>query len=249
MECASPASAPTPSDSVEQAALPPPGDCEPPPGNASLQPHNELQGEGISGLKEAEDGSSASGAAPNGCSVVELQQRASVMFTSGKGFVEISGEPLIAGGTTNAVLLFASLAIHTLFEQRRADVERGCGSLNKEIALGFLVADTLNRRISGEEAREAGKRAGKQIATVKTKIDKLKERAKGKRSAARKAAGKDSALALTLVVRIAEIDTELTAARDLLLKQPYDLGLPDEDIEMNESETCDASPESPDAQC
>ena len=73
-------------------------------------------------------------------------------------------------------MLFAALAIHTLFEQQRADVERGCGSLNKEVALGFLVADALGRSLSGEEAREVGKRAGKQVSTVKSKIDKLKDK-------------------------------------------------------------------------
>ena len=208
MENASPASAPTPSAMEEQATLPPRSEGEPPPDNSSSLPPNKFQNEGSSGLAKEEGGSSTFGAAPNGCPVVELQQRAALMFTSGEGVVEQSGKPHVAA-TTNALLLNASLAIHTLFEQRRADVERGCGSLNKEIALGFLLADALGRSLSSDEAREIGKRAGKQVSTVKSKIEKLKERAKGKRSAARKAAKKDPEVQAALVMRIAEIDSEL----------------------------------------
>ena len=128
------------------------------------------------------------------------------------------------------------MAIHTLFEQRRADVERGWGSLNKEIALGFLVAHALGRTLSDDEAHEVGKRAGKLISTVKARIEKIKDRAEAKRSAARKAAGKDVALAATLVVRIADLDSEAAAARGELLEQRYDVGLPAEDAEMQQEQ-------------
>ena len=96
MECASPASAPTPSDSVEQASLPPPGDADPLPDNPLGQPQNKLQDQGTAGLNEVEGGSSAARAAQNGCTVVKLQHRAAVMFTSGQGAVEPSGEPPVA---------------------------------------------------------------------------------------------------------------------------------------------------------
>ena len=71
MECASPASAPTPSAMVEQAALPPRGDADPPASDASGQPQNKLQDEGTAGLEEAEGGSSAARATQNGFTVVE----------------------------------------------------------------------------------------------------------------------------------------------------------------------------------
>ena len=235
------ASAPTAPAIKEEEALPPPSEHDPPPATSSSQPSSKLQGEGSSGLAKEEGGSSTCGAAPNGYTVVELQQRAALMFTSGEGVVEPSGEPPVAA-SNNELLLFASLAIHTLFEQRRADVERGCGSLNKEIALGFLVADALGCSISVDQAREIGKRAGKQVSSVKSKIEKLKDRARGKRSAARKSAQKEPALEATLVLRIAEIDAELDAARSKLLKQPYDVGLPGDDEEMNEPACEVASP-------
>ena len=207
-----------------------------------MEQPNKLQDDGIFGLKEEEGGSSTCGAAPNCCTVVELQQRAADMFTTGECVVQASGKPPV-GAATNSLMYFASQAIHTLFEQRRTDVQRGCGSLNKEVALGFLVADALGRRLlSDEQAREVGKRAGKQVATLKARIERIKERARGKRSAARKAAKKDASLEARLVVRVAEIDTEAATAHSELLEQPYNVGLPDEDVEMKES-SCDASPE------
>ena len=117
----------------------------------------------------------------------DLLQRARQMFTGGSGSVAESDESPCDVEVTVELLQLASEAVQTLFEQERAEVQRSCTMLDREEALGYLLADVRGQQLLPEEARAIGKRASKHVKAAKEAAAKAAKAVASKRCKARAA--------------------------------------------------------------
>ena len=94
-----------------------------------------------------------------------LLERAAAILIGDSERPTASGNAPAAAEATNELILAARAAISDLFAERRDDIRRSCAPalVDKEEALGYLLADALGRQLlTPEDARAVGKRAGRQ---------------------------------------------------------------------------------------
>ena len=163
--------------------------------------------------------------------VAEWQKRVVAMVTDASNVLCDSGVPPVTCDSTHEALGGAIQAVNNVFDQRRNELccspERSDLTISKEEGLGWVIADAFNCELLVAEARGLGKRVGKQLSvTVKKEKEAVASAAKTARSEARKAAKKDTDLAVMLDAEIRRIDTDADVQRATIDAHVYDLKLP-----------------------
>jgi hypothetical protein len=193
-------------------------------------------GTGVAGqAAQAESGSSAVppisqaipreiGSWPGGAlSAAEAAHRAEIMFLSGSGDVFPTSRGWTSAEATFELLETCTKAVNDLFGARRADIHESCGALDREEALGYLVADCLGRELIDTEARAVGKRANYRMSACKTEVEKAEASAKKRTSRVRGKVTNE----VVLEARLATIEEEKASAIAAVYDATYDLKLPD----------------------
>lgn len=175
--------------------------------------------------------SSAQGAAPQDPKAVPaLKARAEKMLFDASGSLAASGDDAVAECATSELLVNAKEAVDALFvEHGLAAVQASVGmqdKLDKEEAVGLLLADAVGHEIDAADARAVGKRANSKASEERAKLKKAAARAAANATNATKAAEKDVAKAAGLEQRLAELAKAAAAERAAILNATFDLKLP-----------------------
>jgi len=129
----------------------------------------------------------------------------------------------VSAEATFELLKTCTKAVNDLFGARRADIHESCGALDREEALGYLVADCLGRELIDTEARAVGKRANYRMSACKTEVEKAEASAKKRTSRVRGKVTNE----VVIEARLATIEEEKASAIAAVYDATYDLKLPD----------------------